>query len=76
MYKIGYTEWHQRLIRGIIRCKNGKRPYGRPKIMINSDFIEAYKVWKAGSITAVEAMHRVGMKPNTWYRRVKEYEGR
>lgn len=30
--------------------------------------------WKQQKITAVKAMQRVGMKRNTFYRRVKEYE--
>lgn len=76
MYKIGYTEWHKRLIHGIISCKNEHRPYGRPKVLIDDTFKEAYKEWKAGNMTAVQAMNKAGMKPNTWYRRVKEYEGR
>ncbi|MFS8214731.1 hypothetical protein [Paenibacillus polymyxa] len=33
-----------------------------------------YEEWKQGCITAVEAMKRVDMKPNTFYRRVEEYE--
>ncbi|MET3210088.1 UNVERIFIED_CONTAM: hypothetical protein ABIC26_003036 [Paenibacillus sp. PvR008] len=41
---------------------------------ISDYFIAVYEKWKEGSITAVEAMKRVDMKPNTFYRRVKEYE--
>jgi len=28
--------------------------------------------WRAGEITATRAMQEVGLKPNTFYRRVKE----
>ena len=28
--------------------------------------------WRAGEITAVAAMKELGLKPNTFYRRVKE----
>ncbi|WHS75951.1 recombinase family protein [Bacillus cereus] len=48
--------------------------FGRKKVEIDDNFIEAYQEWKNHKITAVEAMQRVGMKSNTFYRRVKEYE--
>lgn len=55
--------------------KRGVR-FGRPKIEINEDFIEAYNQWKAGEITAVEAMKLCNMKRNTFYNRVKEHKER
>lgn len=61
---------------GINLCLAEHRPYGRPKVIITEDFKKAYKAWKAGNMTAVQAMAQVGMKPNTWYRRVREFEGR
>ncbi|HDR7860495.1 TPA: recombinase, partial [Bacillus toyonensis] len=48
--------------------------FGRKKIEIDDNFIETYQEWKNHKITAVEAMQKVGMKSNTFYRRVKEYE--
>ncbi|HDR6318876.1 TPA: recombinase family protein [Bacillus thuringiensis] len=48
--------------------------FGRKKVEIDDNFKEAYQEWKNHEITAVEAMQRVGMKSNTFYRRVKEYE--
>ena len=39
-------------------------------------FEEQYRIWKAGNCTARTAMARLGLKPNTFYRRVKEYESR
>ncbi|MBD2823063.1 recombinase family protein, partial [Xenorhabdus sp. 42] len=48
--------------------------FGRKKVEIDDNFKEAYQEWKNHKITAVEAMQRVGMKSNTFYRRVKEYE--
>ena len=66
----------QRQREGIDLCLAEHRPYGRPKVSISETFKEAYKEWKAGNMTAVQAMNKTGMKPNTWYRRVKEYEGR
>lgn len=48
--------------------------FGRKKIEINEKLQSVYKDWKEGKITAVEAMKIVGMKSNTFYRRVKDYE--
>ncbi|MDN4600751.1 recombinase family protein [Paenibacillus sp. F6_3S_P_1C] len=59
---------------GIAAAKNNNVVFGRPKQAINEEFKQAYTEWKQGSITAVEAMRRAEMKPNSWYRRVKEYE--
>ncbi len=51
--------------------------FGRPSIEINDiAFENVYKDWKTGKITAVEAMKRLGVKTNTFYRRVAKYEGR
>lgn len=38
----------------------------RPKREITKEFIAVYDKWKNGAITAVEAMKKVGMKPNTF----------
>ncbi|CAM3061134.1 recombinase family protein [Paenibacillus sediminis] len=48
--------------------------FGRPKREITREFISVYAEWKNGKLTAVQAMQKVGMKPNTFYRRVNEYE--
>lgn len=48
--------------------------FGRRKIKINENFISTYNDWKQNKMTAVEAMKKTGMKSNTFYRRVKEYE--
>lgn len=48
--------------------------FGRRKIEMTDTFSSVYQEWKQSKITAVEAMKRVGMKRNTFYRRVKEYE--
>ena len=51
------------------------RAYGRPvEYSIDDKFIQAYKQWKSGGITAVKAMELSGMKKVTFYKRVKEYE--
>ena len=48
--------------------------FGRKKIEINEKFGPIYADWKHNKITAVAAMKKLGMKSNTFYRRVKEYE--
>lgn len=59
---------------GIATALSNGVVFGRPKQSITNDFKQAYAEWKQGAITAVEAMRQVDMKPNTFYRRVKEYE--
>lgn len=45
---------------------------GREPIAVDEQaFIDVCAKWRAGDITATEAMKRVGLKPNTFYRRVK-----
>ena len=48
--------------------------FGRRKIEPGEKFEEVYKEWREGKITAVKAMSLLGLKSNTFYRRVKEYE--
>ncbi|GAA0092878.1 recombinase family protein [Paraclostridium bifermentans] len=50
--------------------------FGRRKIDPGEKFEEVYQEWKSGKITAVKAMEMLGLKSNTFYRRVKEYESR
>lgn len=49
--------------------------FGRKKTEVSAEFIDAYNEWKAGNISAVEAMKRCGIKKTTFYKLVKEYEG-
>ena len=49
---------------------------GKPRIPVNwTLFEQLYPKWQNGEITAVYMMKQLGLKPNTFYRRVKEYEG-
>lgn len=59
---------------GIKVALNKGIKFGRKKIAISESFKSIYADWKQNNITAVEAMKRLGMKSNTFYRRVKEYE--
>jgi DNA invertase Pin-like site-specific DNA recombinase len=56
-----------------VATQNGIK-FGRKKIEINETFKSVYQDWKQKRVTAVAAMKIVGMKSNTFYRRVKDYE--
>ena len=49
---------------------------GRPKSAVTEEFITAYQEWKRGEITAVKAMQKCNVPKATFYRMVKEYEGK
>jgi DNA invertase Pin-like site-specific DNA recombinase len=66
----------QRQAEGIAIAKAQGKYKGRQPIKIDKDaFTEQVKQWKAGKATAAQAMRNLGLKPNTFYRRVKEMEG-
>jgi len=64
----------QRQAEGIALAKAKGKHMGRPKKGIDKAFIDVYLKWKSNTITAVKAMELLGLKPNTFYRRVKEYQ--
>src|SRR5512135_34129 len=47
---------------------------GRKKIPVPERFGELYTAWKKGKLTATAAMQQLGLKSNTFYRRVAEWE--
>lgn len=58
---------------GIAIAKDAGKYKGRKPLEIDeAQFKDACKRWRAGEITATAAMQEVGLKPNTFYRRVKE----
>lgn len=65
----------QRQREGISIAKANGKYKGRQPIEIDEDkFAKLYKQWKADEITAVEFQRRIGLKPNTFYRRIKSFE--
>jgi len=64
----------QRQAEGIALAKSNGKQMGRPKKVIDKAFIDIYLKWKAKDITAVKAMELLNLKPNTFYRRVREYQ--
>ena len=59
---------------GIAVAKKKGVRFGRPKIEAPANFAATYDQWKAGKITAVQAMKDSGLKSNTFYNLVHEYE--
>lgn len=65
----------KRQTEGIIEAQKKGIKFGRQPIQLNeSEFMTVYNSWKASEINARQAMNILGIKPNTFYRRVKEYE--
>lgn len=58
---------------GIEIAKSEGKYKGRKPVEVDAArFKTVCKRWRAGEITATAAMQEVGLKPNTFYRRVKE----
>ena len=65
----------ERQLEGIALKKARGEYKGRAPLEIDKvAFEREYSLWKDGNITAVLAMKHLGMKPNTFYRVVKEFE--
>lgn len=63
----------QRQREGIAQAKERGAYKGRQPIIVDEDsFTREVKAWRAGDQTATAAMKKLGLKPNTFYRRVKE----
>ena len=62
---------------GIAEAKKAGKYKGRKPIEVDAaKFKKLYTEWKAGKITAVAMQKTLGLTAPTFYRRVKEYEGR
>ena len=65
----------QRQREGIEEAKKQGKYKGRQPITADADLFKAvYTRWKSGEITAVQAQRELSLKPDTFYRRVKQYE--
>lgn len=69
-----WTERRELQRQGIAFAKKDGVHLGRPKVEFPEEWEEHYKMWKAGIITAREAMERMGLKKDSFYRLVKKYE--
>ncbi|WP_040658737.1 recombinase family protein [Oscillibacter ruminantium] len=63
----------QRQKEGIAEAKKRGVYTGRKRIE-HPDFHRVVQQWRDGDLTAVQAMQKLGMKPSTFYRRVKHSE--
>lgn len=62
----------QRQAEGIAEARKQGRQLGRKKTDRPEGWEEVTALWKSGSITAVQAMDRLGLKKSTFYRMVRE----
>ena len=63
----------QRQKEGIAVAKAQGKYQGRKRMEVDTERFKAvYARWRAGEITATKAMDMLNLKPNTFYRRVKE----
>ena len=64
----------ERQAEGIAIAKEQGKFKGKQPIKVDvSLFDEVMKKWNSGEITGVQAQKELGLKPNTFYRRAKEY---
>lgn len=59
---------------GIEAAKLKGKHLGRPSYELPENFEDVYMRWKAGEITAKEAMQLLGMRKSHFYRKVHEHE--
>lgn len=64
----------QRQLEGIEVAKKKGTRFGRPPIPLPQNFTQTVKDWHDGNVTATEAMRRMSLKPNTFYRLVKKMQ--
>ena len=57
---------------GIARARANGKQIGRPRTQYPDNWEEVYAEWKNKDITAVRAMELLGLKPNTFYKFVRE----
>lgn len=70
------TTIRKRQAEGIAAARARGKHLGRPKANYPANWETVYLAWKAGAITAKEAMERTGLKCTTFYSLVKRFEMR
>lgn len=65
----------QRQAEGIKLAKEKGKRLGKPPIQYPDNWKEIYPIWKSGSITAREAMKQMNLKPTSFYKLAKNYNG-
>lgn len=69
-----WAERHELQRQGIEVAKAEGRHLGRPKVQFPENWDEWYPKWTAGEVTASEAMRKMGIKKDSFYRLAKRYE--
>ena len=64
----------QRQAEGILAAKQKGKRMGRPALTVPENWSDVYTDWKAGKITAKEAMERTGMKRTSFYKLANRYQ--
>ena len=65
---------NERTLEGVAIAKEQGKYKGKPKKKIDEQaFRRECKKWRDGKQTAVQTMDALGLRPNTFYRRVKEF---
>lgn len=73
IYEFERTNLLERQREGIAIAKRAGKYKGRKEIAPPDNFTEVYNLWKNRSITGREAMKRLNLKINTFYKLVKNY---
>lgn len=63
----------QRQAEGIAAAKENGKHMGRPATCYPPNWNEIYQQWKAGDLTAVAAMKKLGLKRSTFYKLANTY---
>ena len=75
LLKLNETESKENRRAGIEKARREGKYRGRKPIAIDrQEFDAVVSLWQKGEITARQAMSRLELKPNTFYRRLKERE--
>lgn len=76
IYEFERTNTLERQREGIAIAKEKGAYKGRKKIDFPSNWDEVYPKWKNREFTGAKAMEMLGLKRNTFYKLVKEYENK
>lgn len=68
------TNLLERQKEGIAIAKKNNKYKGRKKIERPKNFIDIYNKWRCRELTGIKAMELLGVKKNTFYKLIKEYE--
>ncbi len=74
IYEFEREMLRERQAEGIAIAKAKGKYKGRKKIGYPNNWEEIYKKWKIREITATKAMQLLGLKRNTFYKLIKEYD--